>query len=85
MSWLSSRAPSQSVYVPYFGSSDEYPARMNANYLGEPIQFKDHHYLRGIGVHSYSQPRLPPGRQDLHDLPHPLRHRPRRDATGRPT
>jgi len=55
VSWLSSRAPSQSVYVPYLGSGQSYPARMNANYAGQPIFFKDRQYLRGIGVHSYSK------------------------------
>lgn len=55
VSWLSSRVPSQSIYVPYLGSGQAYPARMNANYAGQPIFFKDRQYLRGIGVHSYSK------------------------------
>jgi hypothetical protein len=55
ISWLSSRVPSQSIYVPYLGSGQAYPARMNANYAGQPIFFKDRQYLRGIGVHSYSK------------------------------
>ncbi len=55
VSWLSSRVPSQSVYVPYLGSGQSYPARMNTNYAGQPIFFKDRQYLRGIGVHSYSK------------------------------
>ena len=55
VSWLSSRAPSQSVYVPFLGSAQTYPARMNRNYRGDAIFVKDRRYERGIGVHSYSK------------------------------
>ncbi len=55
VSWLSSRTPTQSIYVPYVGNGQDFPARMNRNYKGEPIFFKDRRYERGIGVHSYSK------------------------------
>jgi hypothetical protein len=55
VSWLSSRTPSESVYLPFLGSSQTYPARMNRNYRGDPIFVKDRRYERGIGVHSYSK------------------------------
>jgi hypothetical protein len=55
VSWLSTRAPTESIYIPYFGNSSLYPARMNANYRGEEIRFRDQHFSRGIGVHAYSR------------------------------
>ena len=55
VSWLSSRAPGESVYLPFLGSSQTYPARMNRNYRGDAIFVKDRRYERGIGVHSYSK------------------------------
>jgi hypothetical protein len=55
VSWLSGRPPSESVYIPYFGNDQRYPARMNTNLSGDPIRFKDRKFARGIGVHSYSR------------------------------
>ena len=45
--------------MPYLGSDQKYPARMDANVRGEPIRFKDRVYARGIGVHSYSRLSFP--------------------------
>ena len=53
--WLSSRAPSQNVYVPYYGSNLGYAARMNLNCDGQPLRFREKNYLRGIGAHAYSK------------------------------
>lgn len=55
VSWLSTRAPAESVYVPYFGNESLYPAKMDVNYRGEEIRFRDTRYPRGIGVHAYSR------------------------------
>ena len=55
VSWLSSRAPIENIYVPYFGNRLLYPARMDANYRGSDIRFGDQRFVRGIGVHAYSR------------------------------
>jgi hypothetical protein len=55
VSWLSTRAPAESVYIPYFGNDSLYPAKMDVNYKGEEIRFRDTRFARGIGVHAYSR------------------------------
>jgi len=55
VSWLSTRAPAEAVYSPYFGSDNLYPPKMDANYRGEEIRFRDERFARGIGVHAYSR------------------------------
>ncbi len=55
VSWLSTRAPAEAVYSPYFGSDNLYPPKMDANYRGEEIRFRDERFTRGIGVHAYSR------------------------------
>ena len=55
VSWLSSRNPSEAVYYPFFGRSQEIPARVDRNWTGGEIAFKDHVFARGIGVHAYSR------------------------------
>src|SRR5206468_11290317 len=51
----STRAPAESVYIPYFGNDSLYAAKMDANYKGEEIRFRDTRFARGIGVHAYSR------------------------------
>lgn len=54
--WLSGRPPAQSRYVPFFGSSQEYPARMDAAVDGgRELRFGGKTFRRAIGVHSYSK------------------------------
>lgn len=55
VSWLSTRTPIESIYVPYFGNRLLYPARMDANYRGSDLRFGDQRFVRGIGVHAYSR------------------------------
>ncbi|HEX5242862.1 MAG TPA: NPCBM/NEW2 domain-containing protein [Tepidisphaeraceae bacterium] len=55
VSWLSSRAPVENIYIPYFGNRLLYPARMDANYRGSDIRFGEQRFVRGIGVHAYSR------------------------------
>lgn len=53
--WLSGRPPAQSRYAPFFGSSQEYPARMDAAVDGgRELRFGGKTFRRAIGVHSYS-------------------------------
>jgi hypothetical protein len=54
--WLSARAPAESVYLPYFGSGQEYPARMDATVEGSrDLRFGGKTFRRAIGVHAYSK------------------------------
>jgi hypothetical protein len=54
--FLSSRAPAESVYVPFFGSDADYPARMNQTVDGaSDLHFGGRTFRRAIGVHSYSK------------------------------
>ena len=54
--WLSGRPPAQGVYVPFFGSSQEYPARMDAAVDGSrDLRFGGKSFRRAIGVHAYSK------------------------------
>ena len=54
--WLSGRPPAQSVYVPFFGSSQEYPARVDAAVDGSrDLRFGAKSFRRAIGVHAYSK------------------------------
>jgi len=54
--WLSGRPPAESVYVPFFGTAQEYPARMDAAVDGSrDLRFGGKTFRRAIGVHSYSK------------------------------
>ncbi|HXE52398.1 MAG TPA: NPCBM/NEW2 domain-containing protein [Tepidisphaeraceae bacterium] len=56
VSWLSSRAPSQSVYYPFIGPPQQPAAYMDRQWLGRgPIEFKGQSFPHGIGVHAYSR------------------------------
>ena len=55
VSWLSTRSPVENIYVPYFGKEQLFPARMDADYKGDEIRFRDRRFVRGIGVHAYSR------------------------------
>ncbi len=59
VSWLSSRVPSESVQMPYFGGSLPWPAKMNSAVDGLPIEFSSQRFDHGIGVHSYSRLTFP--------------------------
>lgn len=53
--WLSGRLPSESSYVPFFGTGQEYPARMDASVDGSrDLRFGGKTFRRAIGVHSRS-------------------------------
>lgn len=53
--WLSGRPPSESSYVPFFGTGQEYPARMDASVDGSrDLRFGGKTFRRAIGVHSRS-------------------------------
>jgi hypothetical protein len=55
-SWLSGRQPSQSLYVPYFGQAQDFPARMNQSVDGlTELRFDGKTFRRAIGVHAYSK------------------------------
>ena len=59
-SWLSGRAPSESVYVPYFGQGQDFPARMNQAVDGSrDLRFGGKAFRRAIGVHAYSRLTFP--------------------------
>jgi len=54
--WLSGRAPAESVYVPFFGSGQEYPARTDAMVDGSrDLRFGGKTFRRAVGVHAYSR------------------------------
>lgn len=54
--WLSGRAPAESVYVPFFGSAQEYPARTDAMVDGSrDLRFGGKTFRRAVGVHAYSK------------------------------
>ena len=56
VSWLSSRPPFESVYVPFIGAARTNAARMDHNWSGQdPIRFGAQEFAHGIGVHSYSR------------------------------
>jgi len=55
ISWLSSRTPSESVQVPYFGGASTWPARFDAAVDGGPLRFGSQTFDHGIGVHAYSR------------------------------
>lgn len=53
--WLSGRLPSESSYVPFFGTGQEYPARMDASVDGSrDLRFGGQTFRRALGVHSRS-------------------------------
>jgi len=54
VSWLSSRQPSLTVQVPFFGGRT-WPTRMDRSVDGSPIRFGRRTFARGIGVHAYSR------------------------------
>lgn len=55
VSWLSSRVPSEDLYVPFFGSAPTWPAKMDRNVDGSEIRFNDQAFAHGIGVHAFSR------------------------------
>ena len=55
VSWLSSRMPSEAIYYPFFGTSQEAPFKVDQNWGGGPITYKETTYAHGIGVHAYSR------------------------------
>jgi NPCBM/NEW2 domain len=59
VSWLSSRTPSESLQIPYFGSEQSWPAMMDLTVDGLPIILAGERIDRGIGVHAYSRLTFP--------------------------
>ncbi len=55
VSWLSSRLPSEDLYVPFFGNTPTWPAKMDRNVDGSEIRFNDQSFAHGIGVHAFSR------------------------------
>lgn len=55
VAFLSTRQPSANVYTPYLGSDQRFQARMNSDFEGGPIRFRDRVYPRAIATHSYSK------------------------------
>jgi hypothetical protein len=56
VSWLSSRTPSEDLYVPFIGSPRTGAAKMDRNWGGkDPIRFGAQQFAHGIGVHSFSR------------------------------
>ncbi len=55
VSWLSSRVPSEDLYVPFFGNAPTWPAKMDRNVDGSEIRFNDQAFSHGIGVHAFSR------------------------------
>ena len=54
--WLSGRPTSEASYVPFFGTAQEYPARMDASVEGSrDLRFGGKTFRRAIGVHAYSR------------------------------
>lgn len=54
VAFLSTRQPSANVYTPFLGSDQRFLARMNSDFEGNPIRFRDRVYPRAIATHSYS-------------------------------
>ncbi|QOV89947.1 NPCBM/NEW2 domain-containing protein [Humisphaera borealis] len=55
VAFLSTRQPSANVYTPFLGSDQRFVARMNSDFEGGPIRFRDRVYPRAIAAHSYSK------------------------------
>jgi hypothetical protein len=55
VSWLSLRPPSESVYVPFFGTGQSWPAKMDRSVTGAMLRFGERTFNHGIGVHAYSR------------------------------
>jgi hypothetical protein len=54
--WLSGRRPSENLYVPFFGTGQDFPARMDAAADGSrELRFGGRLFTRAIGVHAYSR------------------------------
>lgn len=54
--WLTGVQPAESVYTPYFGTGQEFPARMNQTADGgRDLRYGGKTFRRGIGVHAYSR------------------------------
>ena len=54
--WLSRRPPAETVYVPFFGTSQDYAPRMDATVDGSrELRFGGKTFRRAIGVHAYSR------------------------------
>jgi hypothetical protein len=55
-SWLPGRVPSESVFVPFFGTGQDFPARTDATVDGSrDLRFGGRQFRRAIGVHAYSK------------------------------
>jgi len=55
-SWLTDRQPAENVYLPYFGTGQDFPARMNlSGDGGRDLRFGGKSFRRGIAVHAYSR------------------------------
>jgi hypothetical protein len=55
-SWLTGRQPAENVYLPYFGTGQDFPARMSpATDGGRDLRFGGRSFRRGIAVHAYSR------------------------------
>lgn len=56
VSFLTSRAPAEDVFVPYLGPAPaQAPTRVGTDVEGQSFTIGGRSYLRGIGVHSYSR------------------------------
>ncbi|MDB5358687.1 MAG: hypothetical protein JWN24_5140 [Phycisphaerales bacterium] len=55
VSWLSSRPPSENVFIPFIGAAQPGAAKMNTNWTGDEIRYGPQQFSHGIGVHSYSR------------------------------
>jgi hypothetical protein len=54
--WINDRQPAENVYVPYFGTGQDFPARMHAAGDGvRELRFGGKTFRRGIAVHAYSR------------------------------
>ena len=55
VAFLSSLQPSANVYTPYLGSDQRFLARMNSDFEGNPVRFRDRTIARAIATHAYSK------------------------------
>jgi len=55
-SWLSGRRPAESIYLPFFGTGQDFPARMDQAVDGSrELRFGGKTFTRAVGVHAYSR------------------------------
>jgi len=55
VAFLSTRQPTVNTYTPYLGSDQRFVARMNVDFEGGPIRFRERVYPRAIATHAYSR------------------------------